>query len=130
MTKFHKIDDYSETDIKHNLNLKIYKETITNNNIQNALEKSKQKHQPLTHFTQIIQTFMKEMLGLIFSFQNIVVPPGAISFKINHMICEPFTDASKQATCCYKLYPRSSMGAKTPLRLCNLCRYYGCWISW
>ena len=33
MTNFHKIDDYSETDIKHDLNLKIYKETITNNNI-------------------------------------------------------------------------------------------------
>ena len=52
--------------------------------------------------------------------ERVVVPAGAISFKINHMIsCEPFTDASKQATCCYKLYPRSSMGAKTPLRLAN-----------
>ena len=37
MTNFHKIDDYSETDIKHNLNLKIYKETITNNNITGGM---------------------------------------------------------------------------------------------
>ena len=59
--------------------------------------------------------------------ERVVVPAGAISFKINHMIsCEPFTDAlaggpyaQTPAPCCYKLYPRSSMGAKTPLRLAN-----------
>lgn len=52
--------------------------------------------------------------------EDIVVPAKAIGFKINHNIsCEPFVDQSKQQGMSYMLYPRSSMGAKTPLRLAN-----------
>ena len=52
--------------------------------------------------------------------EEIVVPANAIGFQINHLIsCEPFVDASKQNGMSYMLYPRSSMGARTPLRLSN-----------
>lgn len=52
--------------------------------------------------------------------EDIIVPANAIGFKINHLIsCEPFVDQSKQQGMSYMLYPRSSMGAKTPLRLAN-----------
>ena len=52
--------------------------------------------------------------------EDVVVPANTIGFKINHLIsCEPFVDQSKQQGMSYMLYPRSSMGAKTPLRLAN-----------
>ena len=51
---------------------------------------------------------------------DIIVPAGALGFKIDHLIsCEPYTDRSKQKATSFYLYPRSSMGAKTPLRLSN-----------
>ena len=49
-----------------------------------------------------------------------VVPAKSIGFKVNMLIsCEPFEDRSKNNGVSYYLYPRSSMGAKTPLRLAN-----------
>jgi dUTP pyrophosphatase len=51
---------------------------------------------------------------------DVTVPGGSIGFKISMMIsCESFYDKSKQQNISYYLYPRSSMGAKTPLRLSN-----------
>jgi dUTP pyrophosphatase len=52
--------------------------------------------------------------------EDILVPGGSIGFKIDHGIsCEPFTDRVKNSPTSYYLYPRSSMGANTPLRLSN-----------
>ena len=52
--------------------------------------------------------------------EQVVIPSNAISFKINMGIsCEGFSDKSKQRNISYYLYPRSSMGSKTPLRLSN-----------
>ena len=52
--------------------------------------------------------------------EQINVPPNARSFKINMNIsCEGFQDKSKQINISYYLYPRSSMGSKTTLRLSN-----------
>ena len=52
---------------------------------------------------------------------EVVVPAKTLGFKIDMMIsCEAFRDASKQGgNISYYLWPRSSMGAKTPLRLSN-----------
>ena len=52
---------------------------------------------------------------------EVVVPAKALGFKIDMMIsCEAFTDITKQGgNVAYYLWPRSSMGAKTPLRLSN-----------
>ncbi len=51
---------------------------------------------------------------------RIVVPAKTLSFKIDLGIaCEAFMDKTKQTNVSYYLYPRSSMGAKTPLRLAN-----------
>lgn len=56
----------------------------------------------------------------LFVTQRIVVPAKSLSFKIDLCIsCEAFQDKSKQMNVSYYLYPRSSMGAKTPLRLSN-----------
>ena len=56
----------------------------------------------------------------IFTPDDIVVPAGAISFKIDLKIqCEAFTDKNKLKNVSYYLYPRSSMGSKSPLRLSN-----------
>ena len=52
--------------------------------------------------------------------EDVVIPAGAISCMINLSIsCEAFPDKDKQHNISYYLYPRSSMGAKTPLRLSN-----------
>ena len=52
---------------------------------------------------------------------EVVVPAKSLGFKIDMMIsCEAFRDPSKQGgNISYYLWPRSSMGAKTPLRLSN-----------
>jgi dUTP pyrophosphatase len=51
---------------------------------------------------------------------DIIVPGGAISFKVDLRIqCEAYPDKNKSHHISYYLYPRSSMGAKTPLRLAN-----------
>lgn len=56
----------------------------------------------------------------IFTPNELVIPAGAISFKIDLEIqCEAFTDKNKENNVSYYLYPRSSMGAKSPLRLSN-----------
>jgi dUTP pyrophosphatase len=56
----------------------------------------------------------------LFVTQRIVVPAKSLSFKIDLCIsCEAFQDKSKQLNVSYYLYPRSSMGSKTPLRLSN-----------
>ena len=57
----------------------------------------------------------------LFVNERIVVPAKNLSFKIDTGIsCEAFRDKSKQGgNISYYLYPRSSMGAKTPLRLSN-----------
>ena len=57
----------------------------------------------------------------LFINERIVVPAKELSFKKDTGIsCEAFRDKSKQGgNISYYLYPRSSMGAKTPLRLSN-----------
>ncbi len=56
----------------------------------------------------------------LFINETITVPANVLSFKIDTGIsCEAFEDKSKQQNISYFLYPRSSMGAKTPLRLSN-----------
>lgn len=56
----------------------------------------------------------------LFVTQRIVVPAKSLSFQIDLCIsCEAFQDKGKQMNVSYYLYPRSSMGAKTPLRLSN-----------
>ena len=52
--------------------------------------------------------------------EDVVIPAGAISCMVNLSIsCEAFPDKDKIHNISYYLYPRSSMGAKTPLRLSN-----------
>ena len=52
--------------------------------------------------------------------EDIIVPAGAISFKVDlGIMCEAFPSREKEHNISYYLYPRSSMGAKTPLRLSN-----------
>ena len=56
----------------------------------------------------------------LFITEDITIPPKVISLKIDLKIsCEAFVDKGKQVNISYYLYPRSSMGAKTPLRLSN-----------
>ena len=56
----------------------------------------------------------------LFTPEDIIVPAGAISFKVDLRIqCEAYSDKNKTLSISYYLYPRSSMGAKTPLRLAN-----------
>jgi len=50
--------------------------------------------------------------------ENLVVPAKAVSFKVDLKIQTMFCD-SEGTNIGYMLLPRSSMGAKTPLRLCN-----------
>lgn len=60
----------------------------------------------------------KSDVGLdIFMSEKITVPGNAISFKIGTGIkANAFIENKKSS---YNIYPRSSMGSKTPLRLCN-----------
>jgi len=56
----------------------------------------------------------------LFISEDIIVPAGAISFKVDlRIMCEAFPSKEKEHNISYYLYPRSSMGAKTPLRLSN-----------
>jgi dUTP pyrophosphatase len=56
----------------------------------------------------------------LFVTERMVVPGKALSFKVDLGIsCEAFMDKTKQMNVSYYLYPRSSMGAKSPLRLSN-----------
>tara|TARA_B100001094_G_scaffold308685_1_gene341586 strand:- start:1391 stop:1852 length:462 start_codon:yes stop_codon:yes gene_type:complete len=56
----------------------------------------------------------------LFITRDITIPAKAISYIIDLGIsCEAFTDKEYQQNISYYLYPRSSMGAKTPLRLSN-----------
>jgi len=56
----------------------------------------------------------------LFTTNDIVIPSKCLSFKIDlQLACEAFVDKSKQGNISYYLYPRSSMGSKTPLRLSN-----------
>lgn len=48
---------------------------------------------------------------------TITVPANAIGFKIDHLISCEATISGRQVS--YYLYPRSSMGGKTPLRMSN-----------
>ena len=49
--------------------------------------------------------------------ENITIPAKAIGFKINHNVCCEAKIGDKFVS--YYMYPRSSMGAKTPLRIGN-----------
>lgn len=49
--------------------------------------------------------------------ENITIPAKAIGFKINHNVCCEAKIVDKFVS--YYMYPRSSMGAKTPLRIGN-----------
>ena len=56
----------------------------------------------------------------LFTTEDITIPAKQLSFQIDLKIaCEAFIDKNKQGNISYYLYPRSSMGAKTPLRLSN-----------
>ena len=49
-----------------------------------------------------------------------IIPKGALSYKIDLGIsCEAFVDVDKDTPSSFLLYPRSSTGSKTPLRLSN-----------
>jgi len=54
----------------------------------------------------------------LFCPDELKVPPKAISFKVDIKIQTRFEDSDNKNVG-YMLVPRSSMGAKTPLRLCN-----------
>ena len=84
-----------------------YKVVIINNN-NNELKKKY-----ITHNVNY-----KTDVGLdIFTPEKIVVSPNAISFKIGTGIkANAFVNNNKSS---FMIFPRSSMGAKTPLRLCN-----------
>ena len=74
------------------------------------------------NFYENHSTFHEGDSGLdLFVIDNITVPAKSLGFKIDTGIsCEAFRDKSKQdGNISYTLYPRSSMGAKTPLRLAN-----------
>ena len=73
------------------------------------LEKVYQKH----------STFHNGDAGLdLFCPSDLTVPPKAISFKVSLGVkCAGFNGEDKPTG--YYMYPRSSMGAKTPLRLSN-----------
>lgn len=51
--------------------------------------------------------------------ENITIPAKAIGFKINHNVCCEATIGPFCSNVSYYMYPRSSMGAKTPLRIGN-----------
>ena len=56
----------------------------------------------------------------LFTYERIIIPANARSFQIDLGIsCEAFMDETKKHNISYYLYPRSSMGSKTPLRLSN-----------
>ena len=81
--------------------------------------KIKPNDQSLIEVYQNHSSYHEGDAGLdLFINSDIVVPAKAISFQINLGIsCEAFPDKSKQHNVWYYLYPRSSMGSKTPLRL-------------
>ncbi len=57
----------------------------------------------------------------LFVTEEINIPAKSLGFKVDMRIsCEAFRDKTKQGgNISYYLWPRSSMGAKTPLRLSN-----------
>ena len=56
----------------------------------------------------------------LFVTEEIIVPPKAISYQINLKVsCEALKEKNHETNVSYYLLPRSSMGAKTPLRLSN-----------
>ena len=56
----------------------------------------------------------------LFVTEKIIVPGKVLGFKIDLGIsCEAYEDKKKNTNVSYTLYPRSSMGSKTPLRLSN-----------
>lgn len=57
----------------------------------------------------------------LYNVEEDIVNSGVISKKINHKInCSMvFVNEKRKVHCGYFLYPRSSMGSKTPLRLSN-----------
>tara|TARA_Y100000591_G_C21652746_1_gene603734 strand:+ start:68 stop:607 length:540 start_codon:yes stop_codon:yes gene_type:complete len=100
---------------KIDLEIKIYKykmsityNVVVINNEDNELKEKYVKH----------NANYKTDVGLdIFIPDKIVVPANATSFKIGTGIkASAFVNNKK---CSYMIFPRSSMGSKTPLRLCN-----------
>tara|TARA_B100000424_G_scaffold236995_1_gene202232 strand:- start:1 stop:465 length:465 start_codon:yes stop_codon:yes gene_type:complete len=56
----------------------------------------------------------------LFTPEDITIEPGQISSIIDLQVsCESFYSKEDKRNISYYLYPRSSMGAKTPLRLAN-----------
>ena len=56
----------------------------------------------------------------LFIINDITIPAGELSYKINLGIsCEAFLSEQSEMNCSYYLYPRSSLGSKTSLRLSN-----------
>lgn len=83
--------------------------------------KLKPVNDELSSIYQNHSTYHEGDSGLdLFVTQRITIPSNSLSFKIDLGIsCEAFVDKTKQQNVSYYLYPRSSMGAKTPLRLSN-----------
>tara|TARA_B100001123_G_C15207971_1_gene986052 strand:+ start:332 stop:796 length:465 start_codon:yes stop_codon:yes gene_type:complete len=83
--------------------------------------KIKPENNTVKSFYENHETFHEGDSGLdLFITEQLIVPPNVLSFKINMGIsCEGFLDKTKQKNISYYLYPRSSMGSKTPLRLSN-----------
>jgi len=84
--------------------------------------KIKPTNTTVKNFYENHSTFHEGDSGLdLFVTGNITIPAKSLGFKIDMGIaCEAFRDKSKQGgNISWYLYPRSSMGAKTPLRLSN-----------
>ena len=83
--------------------------------------KIKPDSQHVSSFYENHSTYHEGDSGLdLFVTEEIIVPPKAISFQINLKVsCEALKEKNHETNVSYYLLPRSSMGAKTPLRLSN-----------
>ena len=84
-----------------------------NNTEQNEFNISKTSQYYKNHNVN----YKKDVGCDLFCFNDIIVPPKAVSFKIGLGICASAYINEELSS--YMIFPRSSMGAKTPLRLCN-----------
>lgn len=70
-----------------------------------------------TKYVEHTVNYKKDVGCDIFMPESITVPPNAVSYKIHLGVKISGIVENKLSS--YMIFPRSSMGAKTPLRLCN-----------
>ena len=80
------------------------------------IEEEKNKNLTEKYYKDCVVNY-KDVGFDLFCFENIIVPARAISFKIGLGISVLGMRTGELSS--FMIYPRSSMGAKTPLRLCN-----------